>query len=248
MSRARNLAGFATAIYPVNNITVGFVTASGINVTGVATFGSIDLTGGVSYADVAGIATVAEGLTGNPAITVSEVDVGSITSPAGGVQIDTGDIQIRTDSRSAGYPGVMIYRGGNSNSDRVGGFRADGYLIASQGEINGDLEIDGSVSVGGSITAGTLYGDGSNLTGVEGGGGGGLGQPVVGDNTDTFNSVGLVTTYNESIVFNDSNCGVGSHYITVIEPILIIEDSGSITVEDDKTLVLDPIEFGQWTA
>ena len=46
----------------------------------------------------------------------------------------------------------MLYRGGNAISDRVGGFRADGYLIASSGEITGDLNIDGNVSIAGTVT------------------------------------------------------------------------------------------------
>ena len=152
----------AANVSVANSVTATEYYGDGSKLTGVAT-------GDANYAEVAGIATLAQGLTGSPTITVTavnasgeidanvvdvgtKVDVGSVTSPAGGVQLNTGDISLRTDSRSAGYDGVMLYRGGNAISDRVGGFRADGYLIASSGEITGDLNIDGNVSIAGTVT------------------------------------------------------------------------------------------------
>ena len=59
MSRASNLAGFVSAIYPSDNLSVGFLTVRDLNVTGIATFASIDLQG-IEYARVAGVATYAE--------------------------------------------------------------------------------------------------------------------------------------------------------------------------------------------
>ena len=79
MSRARNLAGFATAVYPVDNISVGFITCRDINITGVATFQNINVRA-VEYAEVAGIATVAEGLTGSPDISVGNLITSGITT------------------------------------------------------------------------------------------------------------------------------------------------------------------------
>ena len=179
MSRASNLAGFVSAIYPDDNLSVGFLTARNLNVTGITTFGgTIDLQGGVSYAEVAGVATVATtatnalGLTGTPDITV-----GDITS-------------------------------GNINSSGV-------------------------------ITATAFVGDGSGLDGV----GGGLGQPV----NNTFNTVALTTTYNSAITLDDSNAGVGSHFVTVTEPILELGPTGDVTVGADKILVVDPVQLGPWS-
>ena len=171
MSRARNLAGFATAVYPVDNISVGFITCRDINITGVATFQNINVRA-VEYADVAGIATVAEGLTGTPDITV-----GSITS--------------------------------------------------------------GDINSSGVVTASAFVGDGSGLSGV----GGGLGQPV----NNTFNTIGLVTTFNSTINLNDATAGVGSHFVTVTEPILELGPSGDVTVGADKILVIDPVQLSPWS-
>ena len=173
MSRARNLAGFATAIYPVDNISVGFITCRDINVTGVATFQGINVQS-VSYAEVAGVATVAtnaQGLTGTPNITV--------------------------------------------------------------GTINSS-DIDAAV-----VTANAFIGDGSGLTGV----GGGLGRPV----NNTFNTVALTTTFNSTITLDDANAGVGSHFVTVTEPILELGPNGDITVGVDKILVIDPVQLAPWS-
>ena len=165
MSRARNLAGFVTAIYPVDNINVGFITCRDINITGVATFQNIDI-GSVEYAEVAGVATVAQNLTGT-----------------------VGDI----------------------NSSGV-------------------------------VTATSFVGDGSGLSGV----GGGLGDPV--PNTDGFfNTVALTTSYNATITLDDTNAGVGSHFVTVTEPILELGPSGDVTVGADKILVVDPVQLGPWS-
>ena len=181
MSRASNLAGFVSAIYPDDNLSVGFLTARNLNVTGVSTFGSIDIVGGITYAEVAGIATYAttagiatnaQGLTGTPDITV-----GSITS---------------SDINSSGV-----------------------------------------------VTATAFVGDGSGLSGV----GGGLGQPV----NNTFNTIGLVTTFNSTINLNDATAGVGSHFVTVTEPILELGPSGDVTVGADKILVVDPVQLAPWS-
>ena len=57
MSRATIIAGFVSAITPSDNLNVGILTARNLNVTGVATFASLNISG-IEYADVAGIATV----------------------------------------------------------------------------------------------------------------------------------------------------------------------------------------------
>ena len=94
MSRASNLAGFVSAIYPEDNLSVGFLTARNLNVIGITTFGgTLDVQGGVSYAQVAGVATVAtvattatnaQGLTGTPDITVGQVNATSFIGPLDG--------------------------------------------------------------------------------------------------------------------------------------------------------------------
>ena len=150
MSRATNLAGFVSAIYPSDNLNVGVITCLGINVTGIATFGGINLEGGAEYAKVAGIATyattagiatyaetagiatVAEGLTGTPDITVGNI-------------ISNGDVSIA---------GTITYQD-VTNVDAVGVITAREGIRVGAGE---------SISpVSGEIY---YYGDGSNLTGL----------------------------------------------------------------------------------
>ncbi len=149
MSRARNLAGFATAIYPVDNLNVGFITCRDINITGIATFGGIDV-GSVGYAHTAGIATYAttagvatvantattatnaEGLTGTPDITVGNI-----------IAVDadfSGDVSIA---------GTITY-------EDVSDINAVGIITAQQGidVTGGNIDISsGGVNAAGVITA-----------------------------------------------------------------------------------------------
>ena len=186
MSRASNLAGFVSAIYPEDNLSVGFLTARNLNVTGISTFaGSIDIQGGVAYAQVAGIATYAQ-----VAGIATYADVAGIATVAQGL---------------TGTPDINA----------------------------------GSINSSGVVTATAFVGDGSGLSGV----GGGLGQPV----NDTFNTVGLVTTFNSTINLNDANAGVGSHFVTVTSPILELGPSGDVTVGADKILVVDPVQLAPWS-
>ena len=100
----------------------------------------------------------------------------------------------------------------------------------------------GDINSSGVVTATAFVGDGSQLTGI----GGGLGDPV--PNTDGFfNTVALTTSYNATITLDDTNSGVGSHFVTVTEPILEVGASGDITVGADKILVVDPVQLGPWS-
>ncbi len=154
MSRASNLAGFVSAIYPEDNLSVGFLTARNLNVTGVTTFGGvIDIQGGIAYAEVAGIATyattagiatnatsatyaatagiatVAEGLTGTPDITV-----GNITAVDGTF---AGDVSIA---------GTVTYQD-------VTDVNAVGIITAQQGidVTGGDINITGGGTINGPL-------------------------------------------------------------------------------------------------
>ena len=100
----------------------------------------------------------------------------------------------------------------------------------------------GDINSSGVVTATSFVGDGSGLSGV----GGGLGDPV--PNTDGFfNTVALTTSYNATITLDDTNAGVGSHFVTVTEPILELGPSGDVTVGADKILVVDPVQLGPWS-
>ena len=189
MSRARNLAGFATAVYPVDNISVGFITCRDINITGVATFQNINVRA-VEYADAAGIATY------------------------------------------AGTAGIATYA-------TTAGIATDAQGLTGSPDITVGSITSGDINSSGVVTATAFVGDGSGLSGV----GGGLGQPV----NNTFNTVALTTTFNAALTLDDTTAGVGSHFVTVSEPILVLGSSGDLTVGDDKILVVDPISLGPWT-
>ena len=181
MSRARNLAGFATAIYPVDNISVGFITCRDINITGVATFQNINISA-VDYADVAGIATVAEGLTGTPNISVGTINAsGTITGDVTGDV--TGDLTGNADTASnlTGTPNITVGNivavGGTFSGDLevqgtvtyedVTNVDSVGVITAQQGidVTGGDVTGNNSTNISGinSVTATEYYGDGSNL-------------------------------------------------------------------------------------
>ena len=153
MSRARNLAGFATAVYPVDNISVGFITCRDINITGVATFQNINVTS-VEYAEVAGIATVAEGLTGTPDITVGSI-TGAAASFSGNVEVganvDLTDstVDLYSQTTNAASKTFQLF------SD-VGGTKVEKVFIDASGgaSFSGDVSIaDKIVHIGDTDTA-----------------------------------------------------------------------------------------------
>ncbi len=150
MSRARNLAGFATAIYPVDNLSVGFITCRDINITGVATFQNINVRA-VEYADVAGIATVAEGLTGTPDITVGNITAGDASF--------SGDVSI---AGTVSYQNV-------TDVNAVGLITAQQGIDVTGGNIDvtsGDVNISGNLNVSGVSTLGIFNGQVGEVTGV----------------------------------------------------------------------------------
>lgn len=152
MSRASNLAGFVSAIYPEDNLSVGFLTARNLNVTGVTTFGgALDIQGGVQYAEVAGIATYAEtaGIATNATSATYAATAGIATLAEG--LTGTPDITVRNIiAAGATFNGDVSVAGTISYQD-VTDVNAVGVITAQAG-------ID--------VTGGTISGDGGGLTGV----------------------------------------------------------------------------------
>ena len=83
MSRARNLAGFVTAISPVTDLNCGIVSAIRFVGPFDVEVGYAQTAGIATYAATAGIATVAEGLTGTPDIVVGDINATGDVSVAG---------------------------------------------------------------------------------------------------------------------------------------------------------------------
>jgi len=158
MSRARNLAGFVTAISPVTDLNCGIVsatrfvgpfdvevglaqTATYAETSGIATYATtagiatyVSTAGIATYAITAGIATVAEGLTGSPDIIVGDI----------------------TSSGNVSVAGTLTY-------EDVTSVDSVGVITARQGIRVGAGESIGST---GSSEDVVYYGDGSKLTGI----------------------------------------------------------------------------------
>ena len=161
MSRARNLAGFVTAISPVTDLNCGIVSAirfvgpfdvevglaqtatyaetSGIatyaSTAGIATNATYATTAGIAtYATTAGVATDAQGLTGSPDIVVGNITASGNVSIAGTITYE--------DVTSVDSIGVITARQGI----RVGAGESIGSTGSSEDVV--------------------YYGDGSKLTGI----------------------------------------------------------------------------------
>ena len=175
MSRASNLAGFVSAIYPSDNLSVGFLTARNLNVTGIATFGTLDISG-VNYADVAGIATYAQtaGIatyaqtagvataagTATYAVNAGVATVGGIGIQSGGSQIGTGVTIINfvgagNSIRAVGDT-VEISIAGSGGGGGGGG---TGFSTTGIATVRGIANADDIIE---SITLDDYYGTGTN--------------------------------------------------------------------------------------
>ena len=178
MSRASNLAGFVSAIYPSDNLSVGFLTARNLNVTGIVTFGTLDI-GSVSYSEVAGIATYATtaGIatyaqtagvataagTATYAVNAGVATVGGIGIQSGGTQIGTGVTIINfvgagNSIRAVGDT-VEISIAGSGGGGGGGGGGGTGFSTTGIATVRGIANADNIFE---SIALDDYYGTGTN--------------------------------------------------------------------------------------
>lgn len=153
MSRASNLAGFVSAIYPDDNLSVGFLTVRNLNVTGVSTFGTIDISG-VTYAASAGVATYAQ--------TAGVATVGGIGIQSGGSQIGTGVTIINfvgagNSIRAVGDTVEISISGSGGGGGGGGG--GTGFSTTGIATVRGIANADDIIE---SITLDDYYGTGTN--------------------------------------------------------------------------------------
>jgi hypothetical protein len=113
-------SGIGTDVVKVGFTNVGVVTY--VDFAGIATYASVS--GVATYADVSGISTVAQGLTGNPAISVSDLNVSGV-STLGIVQISSGIVTSTS--------GVVTYYGDGSKLQNI----ISGVGIQSTGTVIG---------------------------------------------------------------------------------------------------------------
>ena len=151
-----NVAGLSTAgTIGIQSGGVSVGTAKTLNFIGLGnTFqdngdGTIDIsinTDNALYSETAGIATNAQGLTGNPSISVTDITA-------------TGNVSIA---------GTLTYED-VTNVDSIGIITAQSGIDVTGGDINvgtATTITDGGINVSGVITATSFSGDGSNLTGI----------------------------------------------------------------------------------
>jgi len=169
MSKAANLAGFATAVSPPSDLTVGIITATTVSATNITGTVTGDATGlsGTPDIDVRNITGVAATFTGNVSIAgtltyedVTNVDSVGLITARSGVDVTGGSVVV-----------------GSAVTISSGGVLA-GVVTATTGCITGTFT--GATICGGTVCATTGFsGDGanvtnipaSNITGLSGGGG-----------------------------------------------------------------------------
>jgi hypothetical protein len=169
MSKAANLAGFATAVSPPSDLTVGIITATTVSATNITGTVTGDATGlsGTPDIDVRNITGVAATFTGNVSIAgtltyedVTNVDSVGLITARSGVDVTGGSVVV-----------------GSAVTISSGGVLA-GVVTATTGCITGTFT--GATVCGGTVCATTGFsGDGanvtnipaSNVTGLSGGGG-----------------------------------------------------------------------------
>ena len=138
MSRARNLAGFVTAISPVVNLQVGVISATKF-------VGPFDVE--IGYASTSGIATVAQGLTGTPDIAVRNVTgVAATFTDDVSVSDNTNSVKLKENGTATFISGttavLKIKDAANSGVNKIT-LKKDG-----SGEYHGDIQVGGDANNG----------------------------------------------------------------------------------------------------
>lgn len=220
--------------------------------------------GGTSYADVAGVATFAQNLSGTPTINVSSIFCDDISVTGNTPVLKLQDIDasqnyayLEFDS-SLGNSFFFRHRAFNNTpdfkiqSEAGGSINTDDYVTIKGGAPGGATEgfvglnttspnerltVGGNVNAVGYITATTFYGDGSNLTGVVASGSGVVVQDegsVVGTAV-TINFVGTsVTTTFSSGTATISITGGGGKFVDNVSGIHTLSSVG-VKTDNPKT-------------
>jgi len=229
-----NVTGNATGLSGTPNITVGTVTGNLTgNVTGTATtatnladaanittgtINSARLSGtydiNVSFASTAGIATVAQGLTGTPNIVVGVVTATSFVKSGGTssqfLKAD-GSIDSNTYLTTLSESDTLNTVTGRGNSTTNG--ISVGVLTATSGNFSGIITSSGA-NVSGVVTASSFSGSGSQLTGI-------VTSIVAGTNITISGSTGQVTINSTA-----SGGGGSSQFVTTAAGIHTLSNVG----------------------
>jgi len=126
-------------------------------------------------------------------------------------------------------------------------------VVGAASSVSGVFITPAAAGVGatiGGVSAGvvTYYGDGSQLEGVSASGGGGLGTAInYSDGTSSpFSYINPSITVTSDVDMDDTNAGVTSAYVVVVEPDLVVGAGVSVTVGGDRKLVIDLLNLTQF--
>lgn len=141
---------------------------------------------------------------------------------AGNLKVAGDDPRIKIDGDTDSHPGLELYENGTrkwivfndytndnltfkTNSDVRMSIKQDGALGIGTETPDHTLSVVGDISASVHISASSFYGDGSNLTGISGGGGG---SPAGSDTQIQYNDGGSFGGAS-GLVYDDSNARVG---------------------------------------
>lgn len=161
--------------------TAGTINFTGTNVSSSLSNGTATVTVGDAYAQVAGVATVAQGLTGSPNVTTGNIECSRIgvgipannsysLDISGDVRLYGGDLWMPFGSTGSlilqnnGY--VRNIRSNSGISLALQAFGMDGGVGIGTTNGHGGLFINSATKVVGVVTATAFVGDGSQLTGI----------------------------------------------------------------------------------
>ncbi len=161
--------------------TAGTINFAGTNVSSALSNGTATVTVGDAYAQVAGVATVAQGLTGSPNVTTANIECSRIgvgipannsysLDISGDVRLFGGDLWMPYSSTGSlvfqnnGYVRNIVSNSGVSLALQA--FGMDGGVGIGTTNGQGGLFINTPTKVAGVVTATAFVGDGSLLTGI----------------------------------------------------------------------------------
>ena len=161
--------------------TAGTINFAGTNVSSALSNGTATVTVGDAYAQVAGVATVAQGLTGSPNVTTANIECSRIgvgipannsysLDISGDVRLFGGDLWMPYNStgsmilQNKGYVRNLTSNSGVSLALQA--FGMDGGVGIGTTNGQGGLFINTPTKVAGVVTATAFVGDGSLLTGI----------------------------------------------------------------------------------
>ena len=240
------VSGFSTfSGVSVSEFTANGIGATSIIVSGFSTFSGASADGiGATSIIVSGFSTFsgvsADGI-GATSINVSGVStfVGLSTFNDGlivhsGISTFTNSIDANSDIDVAGVVTATTFFGDGSN---LTGFPAGAIGIQSGGTVIGSATTLNFVGTGNTFL---VNGNIIDIS-IQGGGGGGVGTaiPYPDNTTSPFSYVDYSVTVTQDITFDDTNAGLGSSYILVQQPELVIPGGTTVTVGAGKTIITD---------